>query len=116
MYWYIDDRNIALYHISIKVSKYIAFVLPLIIRKIRLCYAEVESFVDCWDQSVSGALENGVQADAEHVGRILEVSFKRWQQKSLKNKCTTICVKNWTYVGNIKEKRALLIRNWGKTE
>ena len=116
MYWYIDDRNSALYHIKIKVSNYIAFILHLIIRKIRLCSAEVESFVDCWGQSFAGALENVGQDDAEHLGRILEVSLKRWLQKSLKNKCTTICVQNWTYVGNIKEKRALLIWNWGKTE
>ena len=36
-------------------------------------------------------------------------------EKDLK-KSTTICVQDWTYVVNIKEKKSLLIWNWSKTK
>ena len=39
--------------------------------------------------------------------------LKNWLPKGSK-KDATICVKNWTYVRNTKEKRALLIWNWTK--
>ena len=46
----------------------------MIIRKSRLCLAEIEAFVDHWGRLIVGDLENGGQADAEYLGRIFEVS------------------------------------------
>ena len=46
----------------------------MIIRKLRLCLADIEYFVDRWGQSIVIDLKNVVQAAAEHVGQIFEVS------------------------------------------
>ena len=42
----------------------------MIIRKLRLCLADIEVFVNCWGQSIICDLENGLKAAAEHVEQI----------------------------------------------
>ena len=86
----------------------------MIIQKYRLCLTEIEAFVDCWDQPIVGDLENGEQANAEHVGQFFEVSFKSCLLKRIKG--TTIGVQNWIYALNTKEKQTHLIWNWAKTK
>ena len=54
------------------------------------------------------------------VGRLfmsIRNIFSRWVEKLASEKAlksTTRCVKNWTHVGNTKEKIFLLIWNWEK--
>ena len=43
-------------------------------------------------------------------------ALKFWLLKRIQKQSTTIGVINRTYVGNTREKRALLIWNWGKTK
>ena len=46
----------------------------MIIRKLRLCLAEIETLVGLWGQSIVGDLENSGHASSKNVGRIFEVS------------------------------------------
>ena len=84
----------------------------MIIQKPRLCFVYNKVFVDFWGQYIVGGLETSGQADYEHVDRLFKVRLKSWLSKRIKS--TIICVQNWKYVGNTKEKLALLIWNWYK--
>ena len=44
----------------------------MMIQKSRLCLIDIEAFVHHWAWSIVGDLENGGQANVEHVGQILE--------------------------------------------
>ena len=46
----------------------------MIIKKMRLCLADIEAFVNSWGWYIVDDMENGEQAAAEHVGLIIQVS------------------------------------------
>ena len=56
----------------------------MIIRKLRLCLADIEDFIYCCVRSIVGDFENGGQTVTEYVGRNFEVIPKKTAEKALK--------------------------------
>ena len=87
----------------------------MIILKPRLCLAEIEDFSII---EVSWLLVTWKMAD-----KLLISMWNNFLMSAKKFGCwifskkesTTICVKNWTHVGNTKKKLSPLIWKWAKT-